>query len=718
LDNAIPHRDAVRLRIGAKEPLISHAVPADSIRHTLDWCGARLHWSDAEPVSLGRLGRGQEFAGRADVALVEAFTADEQRGRTSQAYVHSAVGDRMRYLEHEVDTRDGDDRLTVVQRDAVSGLVARVRITAPAGLGAYRFETTLLNDSQGAVTITAISSAVLGFAGSGDDLDGVTLHHARSDWLAENRWAAAELRTCLPRLDLPLHGQDGRGRFAVTSHGAWSTGENLPTGILVDDASGAALLWQIETSGAWHWELSESIAGAALSLLGPTDLEHQFAQRLEPGEEFAAVPVAIVVAGGGLDRVIAEVTRYRRWLRADHDEGLPVVYNDFMNTLMGEPTTEALEPLIAAAAEVGAEYFCIDAGWFAEPGTGDWWSSVGEWTEAPSRFRDGLGAVIDDIRRHGMKPGLWLEPEVIGVHTQLAVPLPDDAYFTRFGRRVREHDRYQLDLRHPAAIAHLDRTVDRLVADFGVEYFKLDYNINPGVGTEIAATAAGAGLLAHTRAFRAWMISVQERHPSVLLENCSSGAMRADYSLLSVSHLQSTSDQQDHRLYPPIAASAPASILPEQCGNWAYPSAGMSLEETAFTLVTGLAGRPYLSGFLDRLRPEQTALVKSSVEVFTRLRHELAARVPFWPLGLPGWDDDVICIGLQGESDVLLALWNRSDSPATVRLGKLGGLGGAAEEMFPATEALAGWAATFSGSELVVELPAGPTARFYRVAGR
>ncbi len=73
--------------------------------------------------------------------------------------------------------------------------------------------------------------------------------------------------------------------------------------------------------------------------------------------------------------------------------------------------------------------------------------------------------------------------------------------------------------------------------------------------------------------------------------------MRADYHLLAVTQLQSTSDQQDFRLYAPIAASAPLSILPEQCGNWAYPEAGMSDDETVFTLVSGLAGRFYLSAF-------------------------------------------------------------------------------------------------------------------------
>ncbi|MGX9900840.1 hypothetical protein ACW0JT_15000 [Arthrobacter sp. SA17] len=40
-----------------------------------------------------------------------------------------------------------------------------------------------------------------------------------------------------------------------------------------------------------------------------------------------------------------------------------------------------------------------------------------------------------------------------------------------------------------------------------------------------------------------------------------------DYNLLSVAHLQSTSDQQDFRRYAAIAAAAPASVLPSRPGT-------------------------------------------------------------------------------------------------------------------------------------------------------
>src|SRR5207249_7187396 len=138
--------------------------------------------------------------------------------------------------------------------------------------------------------------------------------------------------------------------------------------------------------------------------------------------------------------------------------------------------------LVEAAADLGADIYCMDAGWYDDE-QGGWWDSVGEWKASTSRFPNGgLASVMRAIHDAGMRPGLWIEPEVVGRRSAIADALPPEAFFRRAGRRVAEWGRYQLDFRHPAARSHLDQVVDRLVGDYGLGYLKLDYNVDTGAG--------------------------------------------------------------------------------------------------------------------------------------------------------------------------------------------------------------------------------------------
>ncbi|MFG3340931.1 glycoside hydrolase family 36 protein [Glycomyces sp. NPDC048151] len=672
---------------------------------TFEWSRPGLHLEfesgDDRPVRMTRLATGPDAVSAVGPwAIVDVITSGgEHRARNNQTLLHSGVGTRLRYTGHEADDRE----LRVSQREPESGVEVQSAFRA-AGPG-LQIRHTVRNGSEREVVLLSVSSALAAVPDDGSH----ELLWGESEWLAEGRWHQRPLSELLPDISPAVHGgQTSRGLFALTSHGSWSSGSVLPTGVLASETR-PSLAWQVETSAGWHWEVSQTGETATVGVHGATDLHHQFAVRLAPGKSFTSVPAGLCIADGGRDAAFAALTGYRRAIRETRpvDARLPVVYNDFMNTLMGWPTTERLMPLIASAAEAGAEYFCIDAGWFAAL-EGNWWTNAGEWREAEERFAGGLLSVVDAVRANGMRPGLWLEPEAVGVESPVAKRLPDEAFFQRFGGRVNEAGHFQLDLRHPAARAHLDETVDRLVDEFGLGFFKLDYNTNSGVGTDVDAAGAGAGLLGHTRAYADWLRGAQERHPNVLFENCGSGAMRMDYNLLSVAHLQSTSDQQDFRLYAPIAASAPASVLPEQAGNWAYPAASMSLEETAFAMTAGVMGRLYLSGFLNELSAEQSALVREAVALHKDWRQLIAASVPVWPLGLPGWDDEVVALRLDVDARSLLAVWSRGEA-AEVELPALRGR--EVRQAYPV--AMPEWKVRADAA--VVEVPAGPAARIFEI---
>ncbi|MFT4135973.1 glycoside hydrolase family 36 protein [Microbacterium sp.] len=706
------------------------AVAPDERSHEFRWRPGRLELvfthAARHPVVLSGYGLDGESAVRTGAAqpLVELMLAGDGRARTTTRFTNTAAGARLRHLDHVADRVGDAERLRIRQRDPRSGAVVETTLLAGPEHHGIRAFSELRNDGDEPLVVEAVTSLALGsLVRPGEDTRALTLYTGTGEQLAENRWSAEPLwgQRTLGEFGSAAHDQPGRGAVERIGTSTWTTARALPTGMLANEGSGQAVAWQVEHNGGWRWEVDDVRDGedsVALLLLGPEDLDHQWAQRLAPGETFTTVPASIVFSDGGFEGAAAELTRHRRWLRRARtaDPTGLLVFNDYMNTLNGDPTTARLLPLIAAAGRAGAECFCIDAGWYDDSGAHDWWPTVGEWRPSVSRFPDGgLARVVAAIRAAGMKVGLWLEPAVVGVHSPVAERLPEGAFLHRHGVRVREHDRYFLDFRHPAARAHLDDAFDALVAEFAVDYFKLDDNVTPGAGVD-GAFSGGAGLLAHNRAHLEWVRALQKRHPSVVFENCASGAMRADFAMLELFDLQSTSDQVDPVHYPPIAAGAPLQILPEQSANWAYPQPPMTDEQIVFTLVTGLAGRLYLSGFLDGMDDRQLALVQDAAAVYRSVRAGIARCVPRWPAGLPQWYGDAIALRLTAPGQDLLYVWHRGAADAQIPL-ELGDDAAAEhlDELFP--RVLGCWGVHDRGSGSIVLEPgsAEPCARIYRI---
>ncbi|KUO05541.1 alpha-galactosidase [Streptomyces caeruleatus] len=667
------------LRWGSDELslLIAHD-PSGPVRLLAAGAASGLPVPEREPDLCARLARGA-------LPLVETQTTGSGRlGTSGKRHVDGALARGLRYSEHE-ESRAGDvATLRVRQVEAATGLRVTASYTLRDGIPVLGCEVLVENTGDRPVTLEYVSSFALAHLARGLP-DGVRWEDALSLWLAANpwsgefRWSRATLaERGLYDVGMVRFGQTGsKNRIAVTSTGSWSTSEYLPMGCVEERGTGRALLWQIEHNGSWHAEVADRFDDVYLALSGPTDREHQWRRRLAPGDCFRTVPAAVaLVSDGGFEAAVRAMTDHRRAARRPHPDHarLPVVFNDFMNSLMGEPSTDALLPLVDAAAAAGAEVFCVDAGWYdAEPpgtvgpgGVPGWWDAVGEWEESATRFPGGLREVLDRIRAAGMVPGLWLEPEVVGVRSPLAAALPEEAFFRRDGIRAVEWGRHQLDLAHPAARAHLDEVVDRLVRDYGVGYLKLDYNIDIGAGTD-GGDSPGDGLLRHNRAYLDWLDGVLDRHPDLVLESCAAGGSRTDHAILSRLPIHSVTDQQDFRLLPAIAAAAPTAVTPEQGAVWAYPLPEHTEADLGTVMVSAMLGRVHLSGRPDLLSERQLGVVRRAVDTYRTYRHLLPTARPCWPLGLPGWRDGWVALALTvGDDSTLLAVCRRDGAPDVV----------------------------------------------------
>ncbi len=589
----------------------------------------------------------------------------------------SAVGQpgaRLLFAGKHEDSTGGGKRLVCTHTDPILRLRVESVYESFDGVPVVRRYSRVTNEGDSAVGIEFLSSAMLHGLAAPQDYDReLRIHIALNSWMAEGQW-----HTLRPsEMGFVENERTSWSEAQAGSIGSWSTERYLPMAMVQNLRLGLLWFWQIEHSGSWHWEISNVSArdnnadDVYAYLGGPDDLHSAAWKRLKPGETYETVPVAVGCVHGEFSNAVEALTRYRRIAcQKPRNDNLrcPVIFNDYMNCLWGDPTEEKELPIIAAAAKAGCEYFVIDAGWYADLHE-DWSQTIGSWEPSATRWPHGLRFVLDQIRQAGMIPGLWLEPEVAGARSSLAQK-PDNWFFMRHGKRVLKNSRFLLDFRNAEVRDYLDQVIARLVNDYGVGYIKMDYNVDSLQGTELNADGFGQGLLEHNRAHLAWLDSILNRYPDLTIENCGSGGGRMDYAMLSRLQIQSMTDQEDYLKLPAILVGASAAVLPDQLAIWSYPLANADADQASFNMVTAMMCRIHQSGRLDSLSPEAWKQLTEGIRAYKAvLRKHISEAVPFYPLGTSDVTDlkAPIALGMRSPEQTLLAVW-RIDGPTTTRI--------------------------------------------------
>ncbi|WP_327591155.1 alpha-galactosidase [Nonomuraea sp. NBC_00507] len=248
--------------------------------------------------------------------------------------------------------------------------------------------------------------------------------------------------------------------------------------------------------------------------------------RLEPGEEYTT-PRLYAAYGHGLDDVSDRFHQHLR-ARAGHPaDPRPVVMNTW-EAVYFDHDLPKLRALADRAAEVGAERFVLDDGWFRHrrddyAGLGDWYVDEDVWPQ-------GLHPLVEHVRALGMRFGLWVEPEMINPDSDLARAHPE--WIMSTGGRTPPEVRHQqvLDLVHPEAYAYVLDRLDRLVAEYAIDYLKWDHNrdlIDAG-----HSPRGEAAVHRQTLAVYRLLDELRRRHPGLEIESCSSGGARVDLGIL------------------------------------------------------------------------------------------------------------------------------------------------------------------------------------------
>jgi alpha-galactosidase len=195
----------------------------------------------------------------------------------------------------------------------------------------------------------------------------------------------------------------------------------------------------------------------------------------------------------------------------------------------------------------------------------------GDWEADPVTFPKGLRDVADYVHGKGMKFGVWLEMESACAESRVLQEHPDWLLRHDGTPVAGSRGRLYLDYGKPEVRRWAKAVFDRLVDEEGVDWLKLDYNVDVGERFDPSGVAdrSGTVLYEHLRNYFGMLDDVRADHPKLILENCSSGGMRFDLNSIRHTHLTWSSDTDDPRSSVQLVYGSTLEFAPEIGLHWA-----------------------------------------------------------------------------------------------------------------------------------------------------
>jgi alpha-galactosidase len=262
------------------------------------------------------------------------------------------------------------------------------------------------------------------------------------------------------------------------------------------------------------------------SVLGAGELLQPGEVSLAPGETYSS-PWVYGAYGRGLDDLSARFHAYLRARPSHPHSPRPVVLNTWESVYF-DHDLDRLKGLADAAAEVGVERYVLDDGWFRHrrddtAGLGDWYVDEQVWP-------DGLHPLVEHVTSLGMEFGLWVEPEMINLDSDLARAHPD--WVLGVGGRTPIPHRHQqvLDLGNPEAYRYILDRLTELLDRYDIAFLKWDHNRDL---TDAGSPQTGRASI-HTQTLAVYHLldELRAAYPGLEIESCSSGGARVDLGVL------------------------------------------------------------------------------------------------------------------------------------------------------------------------------------------
>ena len=461
----------------------------------------------------------------------KAFAVAHSDGNMSVDLVVEGV---RQYSDEEADITE------ITLKDKVYPLVVKQYYKAYKGTDVISTWVEITNNAKKALTLYKFASASLPVKRADN-----WLTHFHGTWGAENMMEEEKL----------TNGQ----KVIANKEGIRNTQTDNPSFMLTLDGCpqeengrviGASLAW----SGNYLMKIIADNSRINVIAGINEEVSHYI---LEPKETFVTPELAMTYSSegkGGVSRA------FHRWARAyklnQGNKERDILLNSWEGVYFNV-NQEGMDQMMKDMSAMGGELFVMDDGWFGDkyPRNDDK-TSLGDWTVCKEKLPEGIGGLLASAKKHNIKFGIWIEPEMANTKSELFEKHPDWV-LSQDNRPLttgRGGSQVVLDLTNPEVQDFVFGVVDKLMTEYPeIAYIKWDANAAlMNYGSHYLPSQKQSHIyIEYHRGMNKVLERIRAKYPNLVIQACASGGGRVNYGFLPYFNEFWTSDDTDalQRIY-------------------------------------------------------------------------------------------------------------------------------------------------------------------------
>lgn len=436
------------------------------------------------------------------------------------------VNEYREFYPHSRNIKEEDNTLLIVLKDVRRDVYLHLYYTLLANENVLLRSSKIINKTNDKINVKRLMSLTLDFP-----YENQSLIHFPGQWSNERNYSEEKINYGLKTI-YSLEGRSGHldNPFMIIKD------ENT------NEYDGNCMSFNLIYSGNFINEIFvSSFDGVRVNVgVNPTNFNYE----LLTDEELTSPEVVVCYTSEGISKLSQINHKYViNHIIKGETKNKPILFNSWEGTFM-DFDTKKITDYMDVAKSIETELFVLDDGWFST--RNDDLHGLGDWKINQNKIE--LKKVVDYCHDLGMKFGIWIEPEMVNIDTEIfkdenIISHPDLEKRYQRNQIVLDFSNYEI----------VDNVLEQITSSLkGIEINYIKYDMNRFLG-DIYSLNTKQGEIFHKYVLGVYrfMDGMLKAFPKILFENCASGGGRFDLGMLYFSPQIWTSDETDpvRRLY-------------------------------------------------------------------------------------------------------------------------------------------------------------------------